>query len=248
MVKPAKPENHDSREGSGRQALSGFPEWLPARDLPLSPVKVLTPIVILFVFGNWAFASTEEARHLVNDDEKWEELQGGKPVLLCDIKESVAGELKRALAGIIIESPVEPVWEVVCDKEAAAVYVKNLKRARIVERGREDGLEYHVVEQEVKPSLFLTTFTYCLKHVLQPYSRIDFEKVSGDLKSVHGSWKFVSFEDGAKTLLVYEMNVDPGRFIPGLVMRMSLKRGLPDALRGVRSRVAELAEQGAGGP
>jgi uncharacterized membrane protein len=208
-------------------------------------VKVLISIIILLVvgLGPSVFASTEEARALVGDEEKWKALQGGEAILLCDEKDAIKRGTKYALAAIIIESPVKPVWNVVCDKEAAVAYMKNLKSAKVLEQGREDGLKFQVVEQEVKPSLFPVTYTYSLKHVMQPYSKINFRRVSGEMKEVEGSWRFLPLEGGTKMMLVYELQVTPGKLIPGFVMRSSLRKGLPEALTSVRDRVIVLASE-----
>ncbi len=110
----------------------------------------------------------------------------------------------------------------------------------MLERGTRGGQPYEVMEQDVKLGL-LPAFTYCMKYEMTPYDRIDFRRTSGDLKNIVGSWRFVACEDGAKTLVVYQVNIDAGKLVPGPLMRSTLRKTLPDALRGMRDRVAEVA-------
>ncbi len=172
--------------------------------------------------------------------KQWEELQGGEPVLLADASAAAEGKKKRILAGIIIKAGTKAVWDVVCDKEAAVEYVKNLKRAVILEEGVDAGLPYQRVEQDMKLGLLPGTFNYVVRHKLQPYDRIDFKRESGDLKDIEGYWRFVPLEGGRKTLLVYQLHIVPGMFIPGIVVRGGLKKSLPEALTGIRDRVAAI--------
>ena len=205
-------------------------------------MKSISLVFLALTLGPWARAAPEKAEAVVGDVVIWETLQSGEPVLLCDPEEAVKEATKTILAGIIIEAPVKSVWEVVTDKEAATEYVKNLKRAEVLERGIEDGLAYEIIEQDIKLGLFPVIFTYRLKHELQPYDRIDFKRTSGDLREAEGYWRFIPVDEGARTLLIYQLEIDPGRLIPRPVVRNALRKSLPDALRGVRDRVAELAE------
>lgn len=190
--------------------------------------------------AQFGFAAELEKRPTaIADEARWVELQGGEPVLLTEASKTAKGAKKRILAGIIIDAPVKAVWDVICDKEAAPGYIEDLKRSKILEKGVENGIGFHRVEQDMKMGL-LGTFNYTVKHRHQPYDRIDFKRESGDLKDIEGYWEFVPLKGGDKTLLIYQLHIDPGLLIPGPVIRNSLKKSLPDALIGIRNRVMEL--------
>ena len=112
------------------------------------------------------------------------------------------------------------------------------KAAAKGKEGEEGGMPYQLVEQDMKLGLLPGVFNYVVRHNMQPYDRIDFKRQSGDLKDIEGYWKFVPLDGEKKTLLVYQLHIVPGMFIPGIVVRSGLKKSLPSALIGIRDRVA----------
>ena len=66
-------------------------------------------------------------------------------------------------------------------------------------------------------------------------NRIDFKRISGDLKQEDGNWVLASAADAA-TIVEYELYVDPGFWIPRVLLRHSLRAELPAALTAVRER------------
>lgn len=178
------------------------------------------------------------ARDVVTDDADWKVLEQGEVVLLVDVNQKVSKKDRGnpdfyPTGAILIDAPVEGVWNLVNDKEAAPDYVQSLIRCRIVGKGS----AHMMVEQEMKMNGFPGTFTYIVKHVMRPLERVDFERVSGDLRDIRGSWQFIPVEENTKTLLIYALHVDPGRFIPQGLVRKGMAKNLPKALLGIKAQV-----------
>jgi hypothetical protein len=61
--------------------------------------------------------------------------------------------------------------------------------------------------------------------------------VSGDLKEETGEWLLTRTADGTATVVEYQVYVDPGFWIPQVLVTHSLRKDLPAALNGLRDRV-----------
>ena len=70
-------------------------------------------------------------------------------------------------------------------------------------------------------------------------SRVSFERVAGDLRSLKGSWYLES--DGDFTVAHYSLDLVPGFWVPRWLVRAALRRDLPKMLRALRAR-AESAQ------
>ncbi|HYL02939.1 MAG TPA: SRPBCC family protein [Steroidobacteraceae bacterium] len=145
----------------------------------------------------------------------------------------------RLRAAVRIEAPAEAIWKVMTDCRQAPAYVPGLKRCRVI-NGAADG-RWEDIEQEVRYSWFLPTVRYVFRAEYDPPYRIDFRRVSGDLKEEEGTWRLIEAPDRSATVVEYDMYIDPGFWIPQALVVRSLRRDLPAALTGLRTRVLELA-------
>ncbi len=182
----------------------------------------------------------QTARDLIPDETRWEAFNRGEAIILVGVegKPKDKGRLdpnQFPTGAILIDAPVQEVWDMVNDKEAAPSYVKSLLRCRIVGRGE----AYMMVEQEMKMNGLPGTFTYIVKHAMKPMQRVDFERVSGDLRDIRGSWQFIPVEEGTKTMLIYSLHVDPGRLVPQTFVRRSMLKNLPKALYSIKTQVEQ---------
>ncbi len=183
------------------------------------------------------------AREVVKDDAQWEALERGEVVLLVDVEAKLTRAQKKdprffPTGAILIDAPLQSVWDLVNDKEGAPNYVKSLLRCKIVGRGK----SHMMVEQEMKMNGLPGTFTYVVKHIMKPLERVDFHRVSGDLRDIQGSWQFVPVNEGAQTLLVYSLHVDPGFFVPQSLVRKGMARNLPKCLLGIKEKLEDVEE------
>ncbi len=136
------------------------------------------------------------------------------------------------LAVDIAASP-QVIWEILTTCQIAPEYVPNVQSCRKIEaldNGRSD-----LFVQVIKPIFFIPAFEHVFRLDYTPYTRIDVHRVSGPIAHMDGSWWLLPQPDG-RTLLVYNLALDPGFPIPRFFVRGLLKRDAPRVLSAVRER------------
>jgi hypothetical protein len=138
----------------------------------------------------------------------------------------------------LMDTPLAEVWAFIGNKELAPSYLNGIDISKVVGREGDDLLVY----QQTRPTGISKAFKYITKHHPTPFSRIEFQKVSGDLRDVEGAWHFDAVE-GGKTLLVYQLHIDPGFPYPQAFVVNNQKQRLPLVMVEIRKRLAELKEK-----
>jgi uncharacterized protein YndB with AHSA1/START domain len=141
----------------------------------------------------------------------------------------------RVRAAVLIRAQPEAVWAVMTDCRQTPLFVPGLKRCRRLE-GAADG-RWEDIEHEIRYSWFMPTVRYVFRADYERPHRIDFHRISGDLKQEEGTWVLTPTPDGSGTVVEYEMYLDPGFWIPQALINRSLRKDLPAALAGLRERV-----------
>jgi Polyketide cyclase / dehydrase and lipid transport len=144
----------------------------------------------------------------------------------------------RARAAVRINASPQVIWSVMTDCQQAIVFVPGLKRCRRLD-GAPDG-RWENIEHEVRYSWLLPTVRYVFRADYDRPRRIDFHRISGDLKAEEGTWLLTQTADGTGTVVQYDVYVDPGFWIPQFLVMRSLHQDLPAALSGLRDRVEHL--------
>jgi ribosome-associated toxin RatA of RatAB toxin-antitoxin module len=138
-----------------------------------------------------------------------------------------------------IDAPLERVWALVEDVEAAPEWQGGLKSLRAIERDGDGRATLCESESDAKVRTLKSTvrFTYAGPTELR------WRQEKGEMKSVDGSWELQDLGDG-RTRATYSLDVDLGRML-GLVIRGPLV----DVLRGmlVNARAGELKQQAEAG-
>jgi hypothetical protein len=88
-------------------------------------------------------------------------------------------------------------------------------------------------------SWYVPKLTYVFRASYDSPSKVTIERVSGDLRTLRGSWELKS--DGEYTIAHYTVDLAPGFWVPHWIVRAALRRDLPKMLRALRSR-AEAAQ------
>jgi Polyketide cyclase / dehydrase and lipid transport len=73
-----------------------------------------------------------------------------------------------------------------------------------------------------------------MRATYDPPSKVSIERISGDLRTLRGSWELKS--DGDYTIAHYMVDLAPGFWVPNWIVRTALRRDLPKMLRALRSR------------
>jgi hypothetical protein len=166
----------------------------------------------------------------------------------------------RINAAVRVNASPEIIWRVLTDCEHAASFIPGVKRCRRLQSAP-DG-SWDLVDQEAKYSWLMPSVTSVVRATYKRLERIDFKRVSGDLKDEEGTWLLEPAEGSASgtpstttaanqpshaaastasTIVEYEVYVDPGFWIPRMLLRHSLRMELPAGLTGFREHAESLA-------
>lgn len=138
-------------------------------------------------------------------------------------------------AAVLVKAGPEAVWAVMTDCRQLLRFVPGLRRCQRID-GSPDG-RWEDIEQEIRYSWFLPAVRYVVRADYHRPQRIDFHRISGDLKQEEGTWLLTPAAEGGATLVEYEMYLDPGFWIPQWLVARSLRKDVPAALAGLRERV-----------
>ena len=145
----------------------------------------------------------------------------------------------RVDAAVKINAGADAIWRVLTDCDHAATFIPGVKRCRRVQTAPDNSWE--IIEQESKYSWLMPTVTTVVRADYKRPQRIDFKRVGGDLKEEEGTWLLASAQStgahGGATIVEYQLQVEPGFWIPRVLVRHSLRTELPAALTAIRTRV-----------
>lgn len=145
----------------------------------------------------------------------------------------------RVDAAVKINAGADAIWRVLTDCDHAATFIPGVKRCRRVQTAPDNSWE--IIEQESKYSWLMPTVTTVVRADYKRPLRIDFKRVGGDLKEEDGTWLLDSAQStgahNSATIVEYQLHVEPGFWIPRVLVRHSLRTELPAALTAIRDRV-----------
>ena len=121
------------------------------------------------------------------------------------------GELQASWT-VEIDAPMDRVWEVAADVPNSPEWQPSLETVRTVETDSEG--RSTVVDTEADAVVRKTKQR--LRFSYQEPGGMSWEQEKGDVKALHGSWKFTDL-GGGRTKAVYDLRIDPGRMLGMLV-------------------------------
>jgi len=141
------------------------------------------------------------------------------------------GNLNGTASGVIA-APLTDVWAVVQDTASAPEWQGGMDRMDVLERDAEGRPE--LVETQTDATV--RTVKSRVRFTYEAPTRLTWEQVEGDLKSVVGSWELEDLGDGT-TRATYSLDGDPGRML-GMLVRGPVEGQIRKLL--VESRPGEL--------
>jgi ribosome-associated toxin RatA of RatAB toxin-antitoxin module len=129
-----------------------------------------------------------------------------------------------------VDASPQTCFDAMTDFERLPEWQGALKASRVLERDAERGT---LVEFEVDAKV--RTVRYRLWQRPEPPRRLGCEYAGGDFRDMSGEWRFEPIDGGARTRVELELEIDPGRFVPGPVRKVIgdavMRRSLEDLRR-----------------
>jgi len=138
-----------------------------------------------------------------------------------------------------VDAPIEAVWAIVQNVDRWPEWQGTLGALRALEHDPEGRATACEMQLDAK----VTQIKMKLRCEYQPLTRMSFQRESGDLASLVGSWQLEDLGDG-RTRAIYELEVNPGGVLNFLLNDATTKR-LRESLVDVRP--AELKTRAEGG-
>jgi len=153
-----------------------------------------------------------------------------------DIEVTVSLDLTEqsgsANATVRIHAPREVVWSLITSCPESLRMVPGLEVCDVLESAPDQSWQriHHVMNY----SWFVPKLSYVIRAAYDRPSKVSIERISGDLRTLRGSWELKS--DGDYTIAHYMVDLAPGFWIPHWIVRSALRKDLPKMLRALRAR------------
>ena len=148
-------------------------------------------------------------------------------------------------AAVQVHASPERVFRTLTDCDEALRFVPHLEHCAVLDAAADNS--WQVVEQQIDYGWYMPRAYYVFRADYERFARIRFSNVRGDFRENRGTWEFRPTPDGKATVVTYRVRLVPRFYVPRWVMRMTLKRDVPELMKGLRAR-AEVAPGGAAGP
>ena len=136
-------------------------------------------------------------------------------------------------ASAVIDAPASEIFSLMLDYEQAPEWMGSVRSVQVLSRD-EDGRGLEVAyEIDVRVGVV----RYTLRHHYEPPQRISSVYVEGDFRDCEGQWTFRDVEPG-RAEACFELRIDPGRSIPGPVVKMLGRRVMKGSVEDLRRHFA----------
>ena len=145
----------------------------------------------------------------------------------------------NASATVVIHASREVVWSLITSCAESLRMVPGLEVCAVQETAPDRSWQkiLHVMHY----SWFMPKVTYEILAVYVQPSKVSFERISGDLRTLRGSW--ILTREGENTVARYTLDLAPGFWVPHWMVRTALGHDLPKMLRALRTRAEEIQKQ-----
>jgi hypothetical protein len=137
-----------------------------------------------------------------------------------------------ASATVRIHASRDVVWSLITSCPESLRMVPGLEVCDVVETAPDQS--WQKIRHVMNYSWYLPKLTYLIRATYAPSSKVSIERISGDLRTLRGSWELKS--DGEYTIAHYTVDLAPGFWVPTWIVRSALRKDLPKMLRALRSR------------
>jgi ribosome-associated toxin RatA of RatAB toxin-antitoxin module len=159
--------------------------------------------------------------------EKNKDFLDGKPVILSIDKNEMEG---GAMATILINSPIENVFDVLKDASKFHLFMPSLEKVEIIEEKE----KVQIVRFYVKKAF--VSISYALKREIDRENfEIKWINYDDTFQLIRGFWRLKPFD--GKTMVIYYTYLKPGFMIPQVIVDYLEEKSIPDMLTAVKNRI-----------
>jgi hypothetical protein len=137
-----------------------------------------------------------------------------------------------ASATVRIHADRETVWSLITSCPESLRMVPGLEGCDVLETAQDQS--WQRIRHIMNYSWYVPKLTYVLRATYDPPSKVSIERISGDLRTLRGSWELQN--DGDYTIAHYMVDLAPGFWVPKWIVRTALRKDLPKMLGALRSR------------
>jgi hypothetical protein len=143
-----------------------------------------------------------------------------------------AEQTGSASATVRIHASRETVWSLITSCPESLRMVPGLEICDVLETAQDQS--WQKIRHVMNYSWYVPKLTYVIRATYDRPAMVTIERISGDLRSLRGSWELKS--DGDYTIAHYTVDLAPGFWVPHWIVRTVLRKDLPRMLRALRSR------------
>lgn len=176
------------------------------------------------------------------DPASWQRLASGE-VLVQNVRTSESGGSVQVRA--LMHLDVETLWTYIASCDAVFEYVAGMRECELLEVRFEPCADVSKVRQVVDKGWLIPRMEYIIEVRREPYTRVDFRLLEGNLKTLQGEWRFTELEEEGGLLVTHEIQVQPSFPVPRWIIRRNMRRDLPNmlaCLRGLTGGSGDLPE------
>lgn len=160
-----------------------------------------------------------------------------------DIEVSVSldsAEQSGSASGTVrIHAGREVIWSLITSCPESLILVPGLEDCEVLETAPDHS--WQRIRHVMNYSWLVPKITYQIRASYDPPTRVSIERISGDLRTLRGSWVLKSEAD--YTIARYMVDLAPGFWVPHWLVRSALRHELPKMLRALRSRAEAIQSQ-----
>jgi uncharacterized protein YndB with AHSA1/START domain len=138
----------------------------------------------------------------------------------------------RVKAVVDIDAPPERVWRIMTDCASAKVMIATLASCRILQGEQARG--WDVREHVTRRNLIFPGMRIVFRSDYEPFERIRFRLVEGNLKVEQGEWRLQALDGGRRTRVFYDNRLAVDWPVPKALMREALRKDTPKVLMNLR--------------
>ena len=159
-------------------------------------------------------------------ENDWEALLSGE--VIVDSVENSAGVL-GVRAQFVITAPRQKIWQTLLDYKNFTKIFEGLDKLQVLEENKSGAYVEFWIDAVLKKLHYVLYRKYSVEGV-----RLDWNRVSGDLKTIQGSWHIKETTVPNKKLVIYESYVDIGYSVITWVVRLGAKAKAKKMAYGLR--------------